>query len=98
MSAEMLAYLAARHEAFSADLDRDANPDLPSAARMRSAGAAAVLADLRGRYDPEYRRDEARYIADEGYCEECGYLISVHQEDEPCPTETVAMERWGADR
>lgn len=42
---------------------------------------------------------EARYIADEGYyCPDCGYLISVHVEDEPCPTETVAMERWGGDR
>jgi len=91
MSAEMLAYLADRHAAFSADLDRDANPDLPSAARMRSAGAAAVLADLRGRFDPEYRRYE-------GYCDECGYLISVHQEDEPCPTETEARERFGEDR
>ena len=55
MSAEMMAYLRERHEAFSRDLDRDSNPDLPSAARMRSAGAAAVLADLRWKYDPEFR-------------------------------------------
>lgn len=60
MSAEMLAYLRERHEAFSRDLDRDANPELPSAARMRSAGAAAVLADLRWRYDPEFRAELQR--------------------------------------
>jgi len=47
----------------------------------------------------EARDDEARYIADEGYyCPDCGYLISLHAEDEPCPTETEAMERWGGDR
>ena len=57
MSAEMLAYMASLHASFSADLDRDANPELPPAARMRSAGAAAVLADLRWKYDPEYRAE-----------------------------------------
>lgn len=89
MSAEILTYLRQRHAAFLRDLDRDANPDLPADARMRSMGAAAVLGDLRRRYDSTYGQRTRPY------CPDCGYLKSIHPSDGSCPTETEAMQRWG---
>lgn len=57
---QILDYIAERHQAFSADLNVD---DLNVYARCRSAGAAAVLADIRHRFDPAYREQLVRDVA-----------------------------------